>query len=156
MKKGIGPRGLGAPKQNRATEGVQSMARKTGSPARKDDKKSKTSSLPGYTSDNQSRMEKSTYHTDVLDAGKSRTAVYESTKGNNSDQAKNSRERADREVGRTKRNYRISKMGGESLEAGQYEMGAMKTKTHSFRPKGANKLQPTFKPEKKRITPGSM
>lgn len=32
MKKGIGPRGLGAPKQNRATEGVQSMAHKTTDP----------------------------------------------------------------------------------------------------------------------------
>lgn len=148
MKKGIGPRGLGAPKSAAKMYGAKSPAKKG--------KKGKGSSLPGYTSDNQAQMEKATYHTDMLDAGKSKTAVYESTKGNKSDQAKTSRERAYREVERTKRNYRISKMGGESLEAGQYEMGAMKTKTHSFRPKGANKLQPTFKPEKKRITPGSI
>ena len=145
MKKGIGPRGLGAPKSPAKMYGTKSPA----------EKKGKGSSLPGYTSDNQSQMEKSTYQTDMLDAGKRKTAVYESTKGDKSKAATHRRMNADQEVGRTKRNYRISKMGGESLEAGQYEMGAMKTKTHSFRPKGANKLQPTFKPEKKRITPGN-
>lgn len=147
MKKGIGPQGLGASKSPAKMYGAKSPAKK--------EKKSKGSSLPGYTSDNQSQMEKATYHTDMLDAGKDRTATYASTQGNKSDQATNSRLRADREVGRTKRNYRISKMGGESLETGQYEMGAMKPKTHSFRPGGANKLQPTFKPKKKRITPGN-
>jgi len=147
MKKGIGPQGLGASKSPAKMYGAKSPAKK--------EKKGKGSSLPGYTSDNQSQMEKATYHTDMLDASKHKTATYASTQGNKSDQATNSRLRADREVGRTKRNYRISKMGGESLEAGQYEMGAMKPKTHSFRPGGANKLQPTFKPKKKRITPGN-
>ena len=147
MKKGIGPHRLGVSKSPAEMDGAKSPAKKG--------KKGKGSSLPGYTSDNQSQMEKATYHTDMLDAGKHRTATYASTQGNKSDHAYNARLEADREVGRTKRNYRISKMGGESLKAGQYEMGAMKPKTHSFRPEGANKLQPTFKPEKKRITPGN-
>ena len=147
MKKGIGPQGLGASKSPAKMYGAKSPAKK--------EKKGKGSSLPGYTSDNQSQMEKATYHTDMLDASKARTATYASTQGNKSDQATRRRESANREVGRTKRNYRISKMGGESLEAGKYEMGAIKTKTHSFRPGGANKLQPTFKPKKKRITPGN-
>ena len=124
----------------------------TKSPAKKDKKPPGA----GYTSDDQKKMEKSTYQTDMLDAGKNRTATYESTKGDKSDQAIHRRQSAESEVGRTKRNYRISKMGGESLEAGQYEMGAIKTKTHSFRPGGANKLQPTFKPNKKRINPGNI
>ena len=118
-------------------------------------KKGKGPSLPGSASGDQSRMEKATYHSDMLDAGKNMTAVNEATKGDKSDLAVHRRQNAYREAGRTKRNYRISKMGGESLEAGQYEMGAITRKTHSFRPGGANKLQPTFKPEKKRITPGN-
>lgn len=139
MKKGIGPRGLGAPKSPAKMYGAKSPA-----------KKDKTPPFgPGYTSDDQKKMEKFIYHTDMLDAGKNRTATYESTKGDKSDQAIHRRQIAERELGRTKRNYRISKMGGESLEAGQYEMGAIKTKTHSFRPGGANKLQPTFKPNTK-------
>jgi len=149
----MGPRELGVPKGVGKMYGAKTPA--TMKSAKSPNKKGKKPSLPGYTSDNQLQMEKSTYQTDMLDAGKNKTAVYESTKGDNSDKAVHRRTNADREVGRTKRNYRISKMGGESLEAGQYEMGAMKTKTHSFRPGGANKLQPTFKPEKKRITPGN-
>jgi hypothetical protein len=145
MKKGIGPQGLGASKSPAKMYSAKSPA-----------KKDKKPPGAGYASDDQKRMESSTYQTDMLDAGKNRTTVYEATKGDKSKWAGRQRVNADREVGRTKRNYRISKMGGESLEAGQYEMGAIKTKTHSFRPEGANKLQPTFKPNKKRINPGNM
>lgn len=141
MKKGIGPRALGSALK---MYGAKTVA-----------KKGKKPLGAGYASGDQAKMEKTTYQTDMLDAGKSRTQVYESTKGDKSKEAINLRENANREVGRTKRNYHISKMGGESLQTGEYEMAPMMTKTHSFRPEGANKLQPVAKPKKKRITPGN-